>query len=83
MNGGGAADWRGRVAADLYQFPKATGTSPSPGLRPPSPHFVGRGQGEGLSGISTEFLCEMVLNCPEALGWPRKGFGEARVQDAV
>jgi hypothetical protein len=35
------------VTIPLYQFAETIATSLSPGLRPPSPHEVGRGQGEG------------------------------------
>ena len=45
----------------LYQFTETLGTFPSPGLRPPSPHAMGRGQGEGFPLIPTEFHCEVVL----------------------
>ena len=44
----------------LSQSAKAIGMFPSPGLRPPSPHFVGRGQGEGCLGIPAELHWEMV-----------------------
>jgi hypothetical protein len=45
----------------LYQFTETIGIFPSPGLRPPSPHAMGRGQGEGFPLIPTEFHCEVVL----------------------
>jgi len=46
----------------LYQFTETIGMVPSPGLRPPSPHAMGRGQGEGFPLIPTEFHCEVVLH---------------------
>ena len=52
----------GALPCALYHFTETISSFPFPGLRPPSPHFVGRGQGEGLVLIPAEFHCEMVLD---------------------
>ena len=52
----------GALPCALYRFTETISSFPFPGLRPPSPHFVGRGQGEGLVLVPTEFHCEMVLD---------------------
>ena len=51
---------RAQLAEDLLA--ERTGVIPSPGLRPPSPYRMGRGQGEGSSPRSDELPAEVVTD---------------------
>ncbi len=80
-----------------YQFTEGIGAFPSPGLRPPSPHEMGRGQGEGLLLIPNECDCEVVSesqhdpltrraflrSCGIAVGAVATGFPELRATGAA
>ncbi len=48
------------MRGDSCQFTGTIGGFPSPGLQPPSPHAMGRGQGEGLPQIPTELHCKLA-----------------------
>ena len=42
---------------------------PSPGLRPPSPHPMGRGQGEGCYGARLTPLQLSIAKYPPEINW--------------